>query len=134
LRTAEDIDLWIRLVLRAPVYLMSAPLVTLVLEPGSLSRSDARDDCSNMLQVVRRNRKLLGAEGLRVWEARVFRLWASCHLGNREPAAALAPAWARCRTEPWSVEGWWVLLKSAAWTCNDWLLRRDRRAARPYAP
>jgi glycosyltransferase involved in cell wall biosynthesis len=129
LRTAEDVDLWVRLVAPGAVYLLSEPLVTLVLEPGSLSRSDVADDCANMLRVVARHAALLGPAGVRSWEARVFRDWAAGHLGHGEPRAALRPAWRRLRHEPWSPQGWWVLAKSAAWACNDWLRRRPGQPA-----
>ncbi len=68
LTTAEDVDLWIRLVLAAPVYLMSEPLATAVLEPGSLSRSDVTADSRNMLAVVRRHVAVFGLAGVRLWE------------------------------------------------------------------
>ena len=51
LRTAEDRDLWVRLVCRTPVYLTSEFLATAVLEPGSLSRSSVDVDYGNMLTV-----------------------------------------------------------------------------------
>ena len=55
LSTAEDIDLWVRLVVAAPAYLISEPLATGVQEPSSLSRGvDPAHDCRNMLAVVRR--------------------------------------------------------------------------------
>ncbi len=55
LATAEDVDLWVRLVLIAPVYFLAEPLATAVLEAGSLSRSDVAADSRNMLTVVRRH-------------------------------------------------------------------------------
>lgn len=113
LRTAEDVDLWVRLLPARPVYVFSEPLATAVLEPGSLSRSDVAADCRNMLEVLRRHAGLLGRNGLRRWRARTYREWAAGHLGNGEPAAALGPAWKRVCHQPWSPEGWWVLLKSA---------------------
>jgi glycosyltransferase involved in cell wall biosynthesis len=118
LRTAQDRDLWVRLVNASPVYLSSEPLITYVLEPGSLSRSNLDNDNGNMLRVVRRYGGLLGRGGLRKWEALVFRQWAAGHLGGGRPRAALPYAWERVRRQPCSAEGWWVFVKSAtlAWT------------------
>jgi hypothetical protein len=117
LEPAEDCDLWVRLVVSAAVYLLSEPLATCVLEPGSLSRSSVDVDCSNMLQVVYRNKDLLGPRGLRYWEANIFRRWGGNHLAQSRPQAALRPAWKRIQREPFSPEAWWVLANCAtlAW-------------------
>jgi glycosyltransferase involved in cell wall biosynthesis len=117
LATAEDRDLWIRLIGVGPVYVVSEPLATQVLEAGSLSRSDVDRDCPNMLRVVRRYRGLLGRRGVRRWEAQVYREWASVNLGAGRPKAALGPAWRRVLRQPTSLQGWWVLFKSATWAC-----------------
>ena len=95
LKTAEDIDLWIRLLLAGQVYLFSEPLATMVLEPGSLSRSDVAGDCRNMLTVIHRYAAALGPARTRLWEANIYREWAAGHLGDGEPRAALRPAWKR---------------------------------------
>jgi glycosyltransferase involved in cell wall biosynthesis len=120
LKTAEDIEMWIRLVQAAPVYLLSEPLSTQVLVPGSLSRSDVAGDCRNMLEVVRRHGRLLGWAGRRSWEARVYRTWAAGHLGSGEPRKAFGPAWRRWLRQPWSPQAWWIVAKSAAWSCTPW--------------
>ena len=78
LKTCEDIDLWIRLTRAAPVYCISEPLATAVLEDGSLSRSGGTDDCRNMLDLVRRYRQLLGPFSSRFWESRVLASWGRC--------------------------------------------------------
>lgn len=124
LEPAEDRDLWIRLAMTSPVYLLAEPLATYVLEPGSLSRSNIDRDCSNMLKVVHRHRYLLDTGGLLRWEAYVFRRWAAGHLGNRRAASALPHAWARLRRQPFSPEAWWILGKCAALTSTSG--RRDR--------
>lgn len=111
--SAQDRDLWAHLVVSAPVYLSSAPLITYVLQPGSLSRSSLEMDSHNMLTVIHRHQTLLGRRGVRRWEATVFRLWAAGYLGSGQPAKALAPAWQRLRRQPLSLQGWWILLKSA---------------------
>jgi glycosyltransferase involved in cell wall biosynthesis len=113
LEPAEDRDLWVRLVAAAPVYLSSEPLATYVQEPGSLCRSNVDRDYGNMVRVIHRHVHLLGRHGVRHWEAETFRKWAARYLGVGQPRAALAPAWNRLRREPWSPEGWWVLLKSS---------------------
>jgi glycosyltransferase involved in cell wall biosynthesis len=123
LKTAEDIDLWIRLVLAAPTYLTSEALATAVLTPQSLSRSDVAGDYGNMLQVLRRNAALLGPAGVRAWELKLYREWAAGHLGHGEARAALRPAWKRLSRQPWSLQGWWILCKSAVLACNPLLQR-----------
>jgi glycosyltransferase involved in cell wall biosynthesis len=117
LPTAEDVDLWIRLALAAPVYLLSEPLATAVLEAGSLSRSDVASDARNMLTVLRRHAEMLGDIGVRTGMAQVYREWAAGHLGNGDPSAAIAPAWRRLKCQPWSAQAWWIVLKSTVWAC-----------------
>jgi glycosyltransferase involved in cell wall biosynthesis len=124
LKTAEDVDLWARLVLTAPVYLLSEPLATYVLTPDSLSRSNVESDSRNMLAVVRRNAALLGPDGLRWWQAKIYRQWAAGHLGQNEALACLYPAWKRLRLEPLKVQAWWILLKAAVRSCIPWTARR----------
>jgi glycosyltransferase involved in cell wall biosynthesis len=118
LGTAEDIDLWVRIVASGPVYLAGEPLATAVLEAGSLSRSDIDGDCRNMLRVIHRNAALLGRRGLRRWEARVYRDWAADYLANSMPRQALPRAWSRLWRQPASPQGWWILFKSAASACG----------------
>ena len=131
LTTAEDFDLWVRLVAASPVYLLSEPLITYTLEPGSLSRSDLDGDAANMLRVVRRHAGLLGRRGVRSWEADTFRICAAGHLALRRPRAALGPAWRRLWRQPWSAEAWWIACKSAAWACGQAAEGRVARRSRP---
>lgn len=77
LETAEDRDLWVRLVSRSPAYLMRHPVATAVLTEGSISRSNIDRDKANMLRVVERHRALLGPIGSRVWRSYVLYTWAS---------------------------------------------------------
>jgi glycosyltransferase involved in cell wall biosynthesis len=112
LEPAEDRDLWVRLVALHPIYMLSEPLATAVLEPDSISRSNIDADCSNMLKVVRRHEDLLGRQGLRRWESIVYGRWAGNHLAQGRPRQALRYAWRRLRLEPFSLRGWWVLFKS----------------------
>jgi glycosyltransferase involved in cell wall biosynthesis len=118
LEPAEDRDLWIRLIAANPVYILSEPLATAVLEPGSLSRSNIDADYTNMIRVIRRHGYLLKTRERAYWEGVFFRLWASCHLGGGRPRAALRPAWERLRRDCLSAEGWWIMLKSAVLACS----------------
>lgn len=77
LEPAEDRDLWVRLAARTPTYLLSEPLATAVMEPGSLSRGDLERGCSNMLAVVARHRDLLGPSMARVWRSHTYYRWAA---------------------------------------------------------
>jgi glycosyltransferase involved in cell wall biosynthesis len=120
LEPAEDRDLWIRIVMEQPVYVVGAFLATQVLEPGSLSRSNVDRDCSNMLRVVHRHGDLLGQQGLRRWEGAIYRRWAGEYLGTGRPSKALWPAWHRLRRQPLAAEAWWILFKSAALACTRW--------------
>ena len=113
LATAEDVDLWVRLVRAAPVYLRSEPLATAVLEAGSLSRGDPADDCRNMLTVVRRHAGSARASGVRAWEAGSLPGVGGGLSGRRVTAAAVAPAWHRWIRQPWSPQAWWIVGKSA---------------------
>ncbi len=133
LSTAEDVDMWVRLVASTPAYLISEPLATGVQEPGSLSRgSDPAHDCRNMLAVVRRYTALLGPAATRVWEAQVYREWAALQLGGGRPGAALYPACVRLLREPWRPQAWWIVFKSAAWAAGrQWFSRDAERSALP---
>jgi glycosyltransferase involved in cell wall biosynthesis len=117
LSSAEDRDLWVRLVRSGPIYLIGEPLATAILEPGSLSRSNLDVAWSNMLRVVHRNKALLGPRGVRKWERAAYRNWAACQLANGQAQAALGPACRRLQRQPLSPEAWWILLKSAFFAC-----------------
>lgn len=78
LETAEDRDLWVRIVARSPIYFVSESLATAVLEANSLSRSCVARDCGNMLRVVRRHRRLLGRVGTLLWVSHTHYRWAAC--------------------------------------------------------
>jgi glycosyltransferase involved in cell wall biosynthesis len=85
LEPAEDRDLWIRLAARAPVYVTSQPLATAVLEAGSISRRDIAHDCTKMLEVVDRHRRMLGPLPSLLWRSYVRYRWAAM-----EPATGIA--------------------------------------------
>jgi glycosyltransferase involved in cell wall biosynthesis len=109
---AEDRDLWVRLVTKVPIYFMGQATTTLVLEMGSLSRTNIDRDCGNMLRVVDQSRHLLGPRALRWWRARVYRRWAAEYLGSGNGKAAIRPAAHRLRLQPWSPQAWWILAKA----------------------
>jgi len=90
LEPAEDRHLWMRLVLAAPVYYLSEPLATAVLEQGSLSRSNVARDCGNMLRVVQAYRDHLGWMGSRYWESHTLYRWAACESDSRSALKRLA--------------------------------------------
>jgi glycosyltransferase involved in cell wall biosynthesis len=119
LEPAEDRDMWIRLASAAPVYIHPERLATAVLEPGSLSRSNVDQDRTNMLRVIDRHGHRFRPAERRDWETRVYRMWAADYLGRNQPARAIRPAWNRLRRQPTSIEGWYVLLRSA------WLASRS---------
>ncbi len=124
LEPAEDREMWIRLAIAAPVYILSDRLATNVLEPGSLSRSNLERDRTNMLRVIERHGHRFRPGERRQWEARVYRLWAAEYLSRNQPAQAIKPAWNRVRRQPLSVEGWYVLLRSAWQASVAWVLGR----------
>jgi glycosyltransferase involved in cell wall biosynthesis len=114
LQTAEDRDLWIRLLARSHAYFLSEPLATAVLEPGSLSRRDPDRDYPNMLQVIARHRSLIGSAAAWGWRRSTYRGWAAAHLAKGNSRRAIRPAAARIIHAPWQPEGWWVLLRALA--------------------
>lgn len=112
LSTAEDRDLWIRLLEVAPHFILSAPLATHVLEPGSLTRSDLRQDYSNMLKVIDRYKDFLGPEGRLCWESLVFEHWAGRCLAEGNYREAFQAGLERLKREPLNPVAWWVVIKS----------------------
>jgi glycosyltransferase involved in cell wall biosynthesis len=87
LEPAEDRDLWVRLVTRAPAWLMSQPLATAVMEPESLSRTNPDRDCGNLMRVIERNRDVLGFWATRQWMAHTYYRWS---IGGASLPTALA--------------------------------------------
>jgi glycosyltransferase involved in cell wall biosynthesis len=114
LETAEDRDLWIRLVASTDVYLVPEPLATYVQLPGSLSNSDIDRDCRSMLKVVHRYAALLGAKGVCEQEAVIYRSWAGRHLAGGKPRSAIGPAARRVAIQPASPQAWRIMCKSLA--------------------
>ena len=112
LPTAEDRDLWVRLVGRTPIWFMGETLATLMASPGSLSRSDLDRDCRSMLTVIHRHGHLMDLADRHRWIDGVYRRWAGTYLGLGRPRKALRPAIRRLLHRPLSAEGWWVLGKA----------------------
>ena len=90
LEPAEDRDLWIRLASQTPVYLLSQPLATAVLEPGGISRCDIARDCTQMLKVVQRHRHMLGLCASLVWRSYIRYRWAAIETAPRVALPLLA--------------------------------------------
>lgn len=132
LEPAEDRDLWARLVAAHPCYLLSEPLATAVLEPGSLSRTNLNRDCSNMLRVIARHQEAMGVVASRKWRAITYFRW-SADRGN--PVDSLRMLIRSFLNWPLSlrelaVPSWpkWFRLRRLALLCLIGLgLRPDRR-------
>lgn len=109
---AEDRELWIRILAENNGFIVPRPLATAVLEPDSLSRSDADRGYAPMIEVLRRHSELMTRNERRFYEARVFKGWAGAHLQKGEARRAARPAMERCARQPLELEAWWILLKS----------------------
>ncbi|MES2625954.1 MAG: glycosyltransferase family A protein, partial [Pseudomonadota bacterium] len=92
LRTAEDRDLWFRLIKKGSVAYLDVPLATLVLEPGSLSRTQHSADYQNFLTVINANSAELGAPATKAWKAKTYRAWAGTLLNEKYFYEAFKPA------------------------------------------
>lgn len=127
LPTAEDRDLWIRLLARTTGYFISEPLATAVLEAGSLSRLDPDGDYPNMLEVIARNRRVLGVHGERRWKGATLGAWAAAHLASGHARRAIGLTSRRLLQEPWAPAAWWVLAKAM----GSVVFAPDRKPVRP---
>jgi glycosyltransferase involved in cell wall biosynthesis len=108
LTTAEDRDLWLRLLGAGEAYFLSAPLCIVHLRGDSLSHGNIGVDCECMLRVIDRYRRLLGPLHARRERSYVHFKWA-VGLPGGWPAVAqwaravwlwplpYAPDQARCR-------------------------------------
>lgn len=90
LTTAEDRDLWIRLLMATAVYLLAEPLTAIVLRSDSLSHSRIDVDCSCMLRVIRRYARFLGV------------------ITNRRERSYVHYQWATGRRRGWSAFSHWA--------------------------
>lgn len=114
LRTAEDRDVWIRLLLRTYGYCIADPIAIHYEYSGSLSNSDHDCDARNMLEVISRYRPLLGEEEARIREADVYRRWAGVLVSAGRSTSALAPAWQYLKRAPKSPGAWYVAGRTLA--------------------
>jgi glycosyltransferase involved in cell wall biosynthesis/CelD/BcsL family acetyltransferase involved in cellulose biosynthesis len=132
LTTAEDRELWLRLLLRAPAYLSGEALATCVLEAGSLSRGNVERDCRNMLAVIERYKDMLGPDAYRHWKSDVHRRWSTRLLADGDPRGALRPALTHLRETP-SARALWTAAKSAALGARMYApsLRAERQGITP---
>jgi O-antigen/teichoic acid export membrane protein/glycosyltransferase involved in cell wall biosynthesis len=126
LKSAEDQDLWVRLLTSTGAYLDSRPLATVGADTAAAAHVDAGMHCSRMLHVVNRYHDVLGSEARRGWEARIYRDWAVRALAGGESRQALEPAWKSLQLEPFSVAGWQ--------TMGRCLKRNLRRPAKKSSP
>lgn len=134
LRTAEDRDVWIRLLLRTKAFCVGEPLAIHYESRGSLSNSDFDDDARNMLAVIARYRALLGPEETKRREADVYRRWAGVLVAAGHSSSALAPAWQYLRRAPASPNAWYVAGRTLAAIAQDrgpsWPVRAEAVARR----
>ena len=109
LRTAEDRDLWFRLIKGGITAYFNEPLATLVLEPGSLSRAQVSADYQNFISVIDANSAELGAKATKDWKARTYRAWAGTLLSEKCFSEALKPAVMRLRYQPFSIQSYYII-------------------------
>jgi glycosyltransferase involved in cell wall biosynthesis len=112
LRTAEDREFWLRMVLEMPAFALAAPIAIHHIRANSLSTSDIDDDCRNMLRVVELHESRIGAEAAAHWRAAVHRRAASVHLAGGRRRQAREAALTRLRLEPMVLEAWWIVLRT----------------------
>ena len=113
LQTAEDRDVWIRLLLRVPALCVGEPVAIHNEHKSSLSNADIDSDARNMLRVIARYERLLGPNQTRLREADVYRRWAGVLLAKGRASAAIRPALQYLRREPASPNAWYVALRTA---------------------
>jgi glycosyltransferase involved in cell wall biosynthesis len=112
LRTAEDREFWLRMVLEEPAFALAEPLAIHHVRANSLSNSDIDDDCRNMLRLVELHASGIGPEAVAHWRAVVHRRAASVHLAEGRRGPARKAAFTRLRLEPLVLEAWWILLRT----------------------
>ena len=107
--SAEDRDVWVRLVAEGPVWFEEAALATISVRADSLSDADPDRDCACMLEVLGRYAHLAGRRAIRRWEGATHAKWAGRLLSEGRSVEARAHAWERWRRERWNPQAWWVL-------------------------
>ncbi len=111
LATAEDRDLWIRLLLATEVYFIDAPLCIYLVSPTSLSHGNVDLDCTCMLRVIDRYASRLGIGISRRERSYVHYKWAA---GLGDGRAALSH---------WAQATWLWPLPYARQRTRCWLAR-----------
>ena len=76
LTTAEDRDLWLRLLAAGEAYFLSTPLCIVHLRGDSLSHGNIAVDCTCMLRAIERYRTILGPLAYRRERSLVYYKWA----------------------------------------------------------
>jgi glycosyltransferase involved in cell wall biosynthesis len=76
LATAEDRDLWLRLLSTTTAWFVDSPLCIVHLRPDSLSHANIGLDCGCMLRVIDRYREVLGTAAARREQSYVHYKWA----------------------------------------------------------
>jgi glycosyltransferase involved in cell wall biosynthesis len=112
LKTAEDREFWLRMVLQHPAYAVDHILAVQHVTMGSLSNGDIDADCANMMRVIDLYQNELGPTAARRWRASIFRRQAGVHLAQRRYRLARRAAFSRLRLDPLSLEGWWIAARS----------------------
>jgi len=92
LTTAEDRDLWVRLLAASQAYFLAAPLCIVYLRGDSLSHGNIDVDCGCMLRVIDRYRGLLGPLHARRERSYVHFKWAVGLPGGWRAVGQLARA------------------------------------------
>jgi glycosyltransferase involved in cell wall biosynthesis/CelD/BcsL family acetyltransferase involved in cellulose biosynthesis len=100
LSTAEDRDLWFRLLCKAPSYLLGEALATCVLMPGSLSRTQVDRDMTNLLLIIDRHQEAMGQAEYERAKARAHLRWMAQLRSQGRGSETLALAWAAWRHAP----------------------------------
>ncbi|HEX8030338.1 MAG TPA: glycosyltransferase family A protein [Vicinamibacterales bacterium] len=111
LTTAEDRDVWIRLVAEGPVLFDPAVLATVAHRPDSLSHQDTDRDCACMIEVLDRYTTLVGPRAIRPWKASTYAKWAGRLLSEGRATDAWPYALERWKREWWKPKAWWLLAK-----------------------
>lgn len=111
LETAEDRDVWVRVVLEGPVWFEEEVLTTISRRNESLSNRDIDRDCERMLAVLSRYTDMVSESEVRRWEAKTYARWAGQLLAADRPSKAFVYGWERWRREWWSPQALWVLAK-----------------------
>ena len=96
LQTAEDRDLWIRLLLTGKCYFIEGPLVSISIRSDSLSHANIDMDCNCMLRVIQRYAAEIGSAATRRGRSYVYFKWAMGRGTGREAWAHLLqslPSW-----------------------------------------